>query len=137
MFTARNGISVLPTIRMSWQHELGRQIRDARRRAGMTQGELAGHLTVRRETVSNYENGKSPALVNVIAEIAQALDAEFVIGGCKITKADVKRTTGDPAAEQLCFAYDTEHRYKTAILTIRPTRNSIIINAVVARTAKL
>jgi len=133
MFTERNGISLLPTIRMSWQHELGRQIRDARRRAGMTQGELAGHLTVRRETVSNYENGKSPALVNVIAEIAQALDAEFVIGGCKITKADVKRTSGDPAAEQLCFAYDTEHRYKTGVLTIRTNRKSIIINAVVTR----
>jgi transcriptional regulator with XRE-family HTH domain len=119
---------------MSWQHELGRQIRDARRRARMTQAELASHLTVSRETVSNYENGKSPALVNVIAEIAQALGAEFVICGCKITKADMKRTLDPPSVEQLCFAYDTEHRYKTAILTIRPTRKSIIINAVIALT---
>ena len=76
---------------MGWQQELGRQIRDARRRAGMTQQELARHLTVRRETVSNYENGKTPALVNVIAEMAQVLDAEFLIGDCKITKADLKR----------------------------------------------
>lgn len=122
---------------MSWQHELGRQIRDARRRARMTQAELASHLTVSRETVSNYENGKSPALVNVIAEIARALDAEFVIAGCKITKADLKRTLDDPVAKQLCFTYDTVHRYKTATLTIRPTRNAIIINAVVARPAKV
>lgn len=119
---------------MSWQHELGRQIRDARKRAGMTQGELANHLTVSRETLSNYENGKSPALVNVIAEIAQALDAEFLIGSCKITKADVKRTPDGPSAEQLCFAYDTEHRYKTGVLTIRTSRKSIVITAVVART---
>jgi len=122
---------------MGWQQELGRQIRDARRRAGMTQQELARHLTVRRETVSNYENGKTPALVNVIAEMAQVLDAEFLIGDCKITKADLKRTSDAPTADQLCFTYDTEHRYKTAILTIRPSRKSIIINAVVARTAKL
>jgi transcriptional regulator with XRE-family HTH domain len=134
MFPERNGPASLSSIIMSWQHELGRQIRDARVRAGMTQAELARHLTVSRETVSNYENGKSPALVNVIAEIAQVLDAEFAIGGCKITKADIKRILDAPAVEQLCFAYDTVHRYKTAILTIRPTRKSIIISAVVART---
>lgn len=87
-----------------------------------------------RETVSNYENGKSPALVNVIGEIARVLDAEFVIGDWKITKADVKQTPDAPATEQLRFAYDTEHRYKTAILTIRPGRKSIIINVVVTRT---
>jgi transcriptional regulator with XRE-family HTH domain len=119
---------------MNWQQELGRQIRDARQRAGMTQKELATHLTVSRETLSNYENGKSPATVNVIAEIAQALDTEFEIGGCKVAKGDFKRTQDAPSAQQLCFAYDTEHRFKTATFSIRPSRNSIIINAVVTRT---
>jgi transcriptional regulator with XRE-family HTH domain len=119
---------------MNWQEELGQQIRDARKRARMSQKELAAHLSVSRVTLSNYENGKSPATVNVIADITRVLDAEFEIGGCKIAKGDFKRTQDGPSPEQLCFAYDTEHRYKNAILTIRPTRKSIIINAVVART---
>jgi transcriptional regulator with XRE-family HTH domain len=119
---------------MNWQQELGRQIRDARKRAGMTQKDLATHLTVSRVTLSNYENGKSPAMINVIAEIAQALDTEFEVGGCKIAKGDFQRTQDAPSAQQLCFAYNTEHRFKTATLSIRPSHKSIIINAVVTRT---
>lgn len=118
---------------MGWQQDLGRQIRDARQRAGMTQEELASQLTVRRETVSNYENGKSPALVHVIAEIALALNAEFEIAGCRITKADLKDPSSATATEQLCFTYDTEHRFKAATFSIRPSRKSIIIEAVVVR----
>ena len=119
---------------MSWQHELGRQIRDRRKRAGMSQKELASHLTVSRETLSNYENGKSPAMVNVIAEIAAVLNTEFEIAGCKIAKDDLKRVQAVPPAEQLCFAYDTEYRFTAMTLSIKPTQKSIIINAVVART---
>jgi transcriptional regulator with XRE-family HTH domain len=120
---------------MSWQHELGRQIRDARKRAGYTQQHLATHLTVSREQLSNYENGKSAPPVNVVAEIARALDTQFEIAGCKIGKEDGKRSFAPPADQQLCFAYNTEHRFKAATLTIRPTRKSIVIRAVVARTS--
>lgn len=119
---------------MNWQQELGRQIRDARKRAGHTQEQLAAHLTVSREQLSNYENGKSAPPVNVVAEIAAALNTEFEIAGCKIAKDDLKRTPGAPREQQLCFAYDTEHRFKPTSLTIRPSRTSIIIRAVVART---
>ncbi len=119
---------------MNWQQELGRQIRDARKRAGHTQEELAAHLSVSREQLSNYENGKSAPPVNVVAEIAAALDTEFEIAGCKIAKDDLKRTPAAPPEQQLCFAYDTEHRFKAATLTIRPSHKSIIISAVVART---
>jgi transcriptional regulator with XRE-family HTH domain len=119
---------------MNWQQELGRQIRDARKRAGHTQERLAAHLTVSREQLSNYENGKSAPPVNVVAEIAAALNTEFEIRGCKIAKDDLKRTAAAPREQQLCFAYDTEHRFKATSLTIRPSRKSIIIKAVVART---
>jgi transcriptional regulator with XRE-family HTH domain len=119
---------------MNWQQELGRQIRDARKRADLTQEELAAHLTVSREQLSNYENGKSAPPVNVVAEIAAALDTEFEIAGCKIAKDDLKRTPVAPPEQQLCFAYDTEHRFKTTTLSIRPSHKSIIITAVVART---
>src|SRR5437773_3799886 len=119
---------------MNWQQELGRQIRDARKRAGHTQEELAAHLTVSREQLSNYENGKSAPPVNVVAEIATALDTEFELAGCKIAKNALKLTPAAPPEPQLCFAYDTEHRFKATTLTIRPSHKSIIISAVVART---
>jgi transcriptional regulator with XRE-family HTH domain len=119
---------------MNWQQELGRQIRDARKRSGYTQEGLAAHLTVSREQLSNYENGKSAPPVNVVAEIAAALDTEFEIAGCKIAKDDLKRIPTALTEQQLCFAYDTEHRFKATTLTIRTSRKSIIINTVVART---
>ena len=118
---------------MNWQEELGQQIRDARKRARMSQKELAGHLSVSRVTLSNYENGKSPATVNVIADITRVLDAEFEIGGCKIAKDDFKRAQDGPSPEQLCFAYDTEHRFRATSVTFRPGRKSIVFNAVLAR----
>jgi transcriptional regulator with XRE-family HTH domain len=118
---------------MSWQKELGGQIRAARKRARISQQELATHLSVSRETLSNYENGKSPAIVNVIADIARVLDAEFEIAGCKIAKSGSTHTQDGPSPEQLCFAYDTEHRFNAATITIRPNRKSIIINAEILR----
>jgi transcriptional regulator with XRE-family HTH domain len=119
---------------MSWQQELGRQIREARKRAGRTQVDLAVHLSVTREQLSNYENGKSAPPVNVVAEIATALDTEFEIAGCKIAKGDLKRTPTSPPEQQLCFAYDTEHRFKATSVTIRPSRRSIVFNVELART---
>jgi transcriptional regulator with XRE-family HTH domain len=119
---------------MTWQQELGRQIREARKAAGLSQKELAVHLSVSREQLSNYENGKSAPNVNVVAEIAAALNTQFEIAGCKIAKDDLKRTPASPPEQQLCFAYDTEHRFTATTLTIRPSHKSIIINAIVART---
>jgi transcriptional regulator with XRE-family HTH domain len=118
---------------MSWQHELGRQIRDARKRARLSQKDLAAHLSVSREQLSNYENGKSAPAVNVVAEITAALDTEFEVEGCKIAKGDLKRSKTVSSARQLCFVYDTEYRFTAATLTIRPSKRSIVINAVVAR----
>ena len=126
-----------PPIAMNWQQELGRQIRAARKRTGHTQEELAAHLTVSREQLSNYENGKSAPPVNVVAEIAAALDTQFEIAGCKIAKNDLNHTPAAPPEQQLCFAYNTEHRFKGATLTIRPNYKSIVISAVVTRNRRV
>jgi transcriptional regulator with XRE-family HTH domain len=122
---------------MTWKQELGGQIRDARKRARLSQKELAVHLSVSREQLSNYENGKSAPAVNVVAEIAAALNTEFEIAGCKIAKDDLIRTLVSPPEQQLCFAYDTEHRFTATTLTIRPSHKSIVINAIIARTRVL
>ena len=39
--------------------DIGKNIRDLRKRQNMTQDELAARLFVTRQTVSNYENGVS------------------------------------------------------------------------------
>ncbi|MCM1150080.1 MAG: helix-turn-helix domain-containing protein [Butyricicoccus sp.] len=47
--------------------EIGRKIRDARAAAGLTQEQAAEELHVSRQTVSNWENGKTwPDIVSVV-----------------------------------------------------------------------
>lgn len=123
---------LLSTI-MNWQRELGEQIRKARNAAGISQERLAETLSVTREQLSNYENGRCAAPVNVVTEIITALRAEFVVGGCRIAVDDLKQRSTDPIPQQLCFAYDTEHRFSPATVTIKPTAHSIHINAVIPR----
>jgi transcriptional regulator with XRE-family HTH domain len=121
---------------MSWQHELGDQIRKARERIGMSQKELASDLSVTREQVSNYENGKHAPPVNVVTEIAKALGVEFIVGGCRIGIDNLHGSPPGKPAQQLCFAYDTEHRFAATSFTIKPSEGSILINAVVRRSRR-
>lgn len=118
---------------MNWQRELGEQIRRARQAAGFSQERLAETLSVSREQLSNYENGKSAPPVNVVSEIIIALRVDFVVGGCRICLDDLKQRSAQPIPQQMCFAYDTEHRFSPATVTIRPTEHSIHISAVVPR----
>jgi len=118
---------------MNWQRELGEQIRKARNAAGISQERLAETLSVTREQLSNYENGRCAPPVNVVTEIVTALRVEFVVGGCRIALDDQKQRTVQPVPQQLCFAYDTEHRFSPATVTIKPTEHSIHISAVIPR----
>ena len=63
--------------------EIGKNIRDLRQRCQLTQEELAQKLHVTRQTVSNYEMGKSRPDVEMICSLAQVLgvDANAVIYG--------------------------------------------------------
>ncbi len=118
---------------MNWQRELGEQIRKARSAARISQERLAETLSVTREQLSNYENGRCAPPVNVVAEIITALRVEFVVGGCRIVIDDVKQRSAQPIAQQLSFAYDTEHRFSPATVTIKATEHSILISALVPR----
>ena len=53
--------------------DIGKNIRDLRIRENMTQDELAEKLHVTRQTVSNYETGRSRPDVDMLTHIAQAL----------------------------------------------------------------
>ena len=63
--------------------DIGKNIRDLRKSAGMTQEEMAERLFMTRQTVSNYETGKSRPDVEMIVRIGELFgaDANTVIYG--------------------------------------------------------
>ena len=56
--------------------DIGKNIKELRIRAKLTQEELAEKLFVTRQTVSNYENGKSRPDVDMIVRIGEVLNAD-------------------------------------------------------------
>lgn len=56
--------------------DIGKNIRSLREKQGMTQEELAQALFVTRQTVSNYETGKSRPDIDMLVKIAQALETD-------------------------------------------------------------
>ena len=64
-------------------HNIGKNIKHLRLQQKLTQDELAERLFVTRQTISNYETGKSKPDVEMLAKIAEVLetDANTVIYG--------------------------------------------------------
>ena len=56
---------------------ISKNIRDLRIRSGLTQDDLAGKLFVTRQTVSNYENGKSRPDIDMLMRLAEVLDTDM------------------------------------------------------------
>lgn len=69
---------------------LGEKIRSARRRQGMTQGQLAERVGIAKPTLSNYENGNRLPDVKIISRLIEVLniDSDYLLG--------VERTTMTP-----------------------------------------
>ncbi len=63
--------------------DIGKNIRDIRLRQNMTQDELAEKLFVTRQTVSNYETGRSRPSIDILIQLAEILrtDVNTVIYG--------------------------------------------------------
>ncbi len=68
--------------------KVGKYIRIKRNKMGMSQEELAEKLFVSRQTVSNYENGRSNPDIDMLVNIAEVLetDVHTLIYGETITK---------------------------------------------------
>ncbi len=64
-------------------NNVGRNIRTVRTRAGITQDQLAEKLFVSRQTISNYETGRSQPDLDMLVRLAEALgtDAGALIYG--------------------------------------------------------
>lgn len=56
--------------------DIGKNIKDLRIAKGFTQDQLAEKLFVTRQTVSNYENGKSRPDIDMLAKISEVLDCD-------------------------------------------------------------
>lgn len=56
--------------------DIGRNIKELRRAQKLTQEELAERLHVTRQTVSNYENGRTRPDIDMLLDIAAALDTD-------------------------------------------------------------
>jgi len=72
--------------------DIGKNIRELRTRRRLSQDELAEKLFVTRQTISNYENGKSRPDVEMLMKIAEVLDTDMnsVLYGLTVPEA-VKR----------------------------------------------
>ena len=57
--------------------DIGKNIRDLRIQRNMTQDELAEKLFVTRQTVSNYETGKSRPDIEMLERIAEVLEKHY------------------------------------------------------------
>lgn len=73
--------------------DIGKNIKDLRVQAKMTQEEMAEKLFVTRQTVSNYENGKSRPDLDMLLKIAElfATDANTVIYGNQLNQNKRKK----------------------------------------------
>ena len=57
--------------------DIGKNIRSLRQKRNISQDQLAQTLHVTRQTISNYETGRSRPDVEMLAELARVLDADI------------------------------------------------------------
>ncbi len=93
-------------------------ISEARRRAGITQTELAERAGTTQPTVSAYENAKKLPTIPVLAELLSACGVELALG---FSEPDTQRESAQEAA----LARSVDDRIKTnanAIRTVKQLR---------------
>jgi transcriptional regulator with XRE-family HTH domain len=115
---------------MSWKHNLGNQLKIARKAAHMTQRDLAKHLKVSRQMVCRYEAGSDAPAFDKLALAASILDVEFQVLDLRITLRDKSGPSGlQSVPKQLSFQFDKSHRFRNAVVKITPYRGRILITA--------
>ena len=91
--------------------DIGKNIRALRMRKKLSQDQLAQILHVTRQTISNYETGRSRPDVEMLAELARALDADMKELLCAPAHREahlrrLRRLTVSAAATALAGALD-------------------------------
>ncbi len=113
---------------MSWKHELGRQIKQERESAGLTQAELASQLDVSRQMISRYEAGQDAPAVDVLVEMARILDIEFQVKGI-LVKFEQGSKRPKLLHRQFKLEFEKPRRFDRALIEITPSEGKILIKA--------
>ena len=70
--------------------ELGRRLREERKRLGLSQTELGAHGGVSKDSQLNYENGsRSPDANYLIAIASVGVDVTYLLTGARVGQADL------------------------------------------------
>jgi transcriptional regulator with XRE-family HTH domain len=113
---------------MNWKHDLGRQIKQERESAALTQAELAQQLNVSRQMISRYETGQDAPAVDVLVEIARILEIEFQVKGI-LVKFDQGSKRPRVLHKQLKLEFEKTRRFDRAQIEITPSEGKILIKA--------
>jgi transcriptional regulator with XRE-family HTH domain len=115
---------------MSWQEDLGNQLRTARKAARLTQGELAKHLSVSRQMVSRYENAWDTPGYDVLSLAANVLGTEFHVLDLRIAPSgEPIRLPLRSLPKQLTLDFDKSRSFPNAVIRITPHKGRILITA--------
>ena len=115
---------------MSWKRELGHQLRDARKAARLTQGQLATRLNVSRQMICRYEAGRDAPAVEVLALAATTLGVEFQVLGLRINSQETPaRPPLRPLPRQLSLKFNKARSFPHAVVRITPRKGRILITA--------
>jgi transcriptional regulator with XRE-family HTH domain len=115
---------------MSWKKDLGRQIRDARLAANLTQGQLASRVHLTRQMISRYEVGRDVPTIEALAILSRTLNEEFEVHGFRITVEQTSsRLKPRPLPKQFRLDFEKSQQYRGATINITPSEGHIFITA--------
>jgi len=116
---------------MGIREDLGKEIANKRRRAGMSQDDLRKAIGLSRNTVGLYERGARPIPFETLAEIAAAVSVdEFVVDGLHITiSRNGAKAVPQAAPQQLELTFDNQNG---GTVRIEPTKLGLVIKKISA-----
>jgi len=117
---------------MSWEHELGKSIRQARAKKRWSQDQLGAELGVHKNTVRSYEKGRTTPDFAEVRKIAMALEEDhFEIGdGMRLEFSRNGRPKPEPAPPlQLLLRFDEK---KGVTVRIESAEAGIVVKSVSA-----
>jgi DNA-binding XRE family transcriptional regulator len=115
---------------VNWKKNLGKQIKEARERLGLSQDQLAMATKLSRQTINLCENGRRGTSLPAFARLAFELKTVFNISGYRIR---VQRGETKQIPQQFCLPFGKTRTYESTTLKIHPTKARLTIEASVKR----
>lgn len=116
--------------KMDWKKELGIQIREGRKDSLLRQEDLGSRVDVHFNMIGRYERGDSAPELDVLIELAIALNIEeFRIGGHRVIIKSADGLAALSGPKQLRLEFGQEYIFDGGIsrLKIQPSRDGLFI----------